>query len=568
MIFTAEGSIAAHLSVPGGPFELVRREGRKAFRRHPATLIELYSHALEHGAQTMTIAEGVATSFETVFGRAAALSRELAKRFGVARGTYVALAMANRVEWMIAFIAVTSVGGIAVLVNSRGAPDELRDAIERTGCRLAIMDAERAALLAETGMTQPCPRILLSGGEAFVRSGRDALFDMISQPDPAMQLTLAPIGPSDGAVVLFTSGTTGRPRGALQSHGALAHAVGLAGLMGAAADRCYEQEFRRMIAPPQSSNRSPTIIAGPLFHLGGIVPFLRCLYFGARMLLLGKWNPEAVLRMIEREGVARLGFVPTMLWDLLRSPQAGAANIGRILFISSGAAAISPALTREIAERMQVCMLGNTYGSTETAGYVASIWGREFLDNPTTCGRILPSVEVRLVDAFGQDVGPGEAGEVAVRSPCVMTEYVGDPDATADAIRDGWLHTGDIGEMNRDGLLNIVDRKKNMVISGGENIYCAEVERVLSEHDQVLEVLAYGMPDERLGERLSVTIVSRPNVAITEADIRSYVASRLAIYKVPREVHFRATAFARTASGKIDRLAFVQSVRLRDGQLD
>jgi long-chain acyl-CoA synthetase len=565
MIYTAEGSIAAQLTLPGEPFELVRRDGRTAFRNHPATLIDLYAHALGHGAQTMTIADGVATSFETVFGRAAALSRALGTRFGVGRGSYVALAMANRVEWMIAYIAVTAAGGIAVLVNSRGAPDELRDAIERTGCGLAILDAERAALLAESGMTRPCRQILLDGGEAFVRIGQDALFDAISRWDPAIPLAFAPVGPSDGATVLFTSGTTGRPRGALQSHGAAAHAVGLAGLMGVAADRCYEQEFGRTIPPARTSNVSPTIIAGPLFHLGGYVPFLRCLYFGARTLLLGKWNPEAMLRTIEREGVTRLGFVPTMLWDMLRSPEAGPGNIGQVLFVSSGAAAISPALTREIAERMPGCMLGNTYGSTETAGYVASIWGREFLDNPTACGRIQPSVEVRLVDASGQDVRPGEAGEVAVRSPCLMTEYVGDSEGTAETIRDGWLHTGDIGVMNGDRLLHIVDRKKNMVISGGENIYCAEVERVLSEHDQVLEVLAYGVPDERLGERLSVTIVRRPDVSISEADIRSYVASRLAIYKVPREVHFRTVAFARTASGKIDRLTFVQSVRSGGG---
>jgi len=560
MIYTSEDSVATALAGPGGPFQFESQNGSTVVRGHPRTLTEIYRRALGRGAEIMTIADGVPVSFETIFGRAAALSRVLALRFGVTHGTYVAIVMANRPEWMVSFIAITALGGIAVLVNSRGAPEELRDAIERTGCSLALIDAERAALLAQAVAAPAFPQIILAEGRQLVRNARDAVFEEVSMAASATELRLATVDPAAGAVVLFTSGTTGRSKGALQTHGSFAHAVALAGLTGAAADLHYKREFGRAIEPDRTSNHSPTIIAGPLFHLGGIIPFLRCLHFGARTILAGKWNPETVFRLIEREGVARLGFVPTMLWDLLRAPDAGPANIGRIRFISSGAAPISPALTREIIERMPDCMLGNTYGSTETAGYVASIWGRDFLDNPTSCGRVIPSVEVRLVNDDGTDAAPGTPGEVAVRSPCVMKEYVGDPQATAEALRDGWLRTGDIGTMNAARLLHIVDRKKNMVISGGENIYCAEIERVLSEHPQVLEVLAYGLPDDRLGERLAVTIVSAPGAAATEAEVKAYVAGRLAIYKVPREVHFRETPFARIASGKIDRLGFVRAV--------
>jgi long-chain acyl-CoA synthetase len=556
----SEDSITAELAAPGGPFELERRGSSTAVKGYPSTLIDLYHHALGHERAVMTIADGVPITFEAVFGRAAALASVLRGRFGVAHGTSVAIAMANRPEWMISFIAVTALGGVAVLINSRGAPEELRDAILRTGCALVLIDGERATLLAEAIAAPPWSQIVLAGGQGLVRGGRDMSFDDAAGSAPATELYLAEVESSDGAAVLFTSGTTGYPRGALQTHGALTHAVALAGLVGAAADVRYAREFGQAIEPERTSNRSPTIIAGPLFHLGGIIPFMRCLYFGVKTILLGKWNPETAFRLIEREGVARLGFVPTMLWDMLRSPEAGPDNIGRVRFISSGAAAISPALTREITRRMPGCMLGNTYGSTETAGYVASICGRDFLDRPTSCGRVVPSVEVRLLQDDGADAAPGEPGEVVVRSPCVMKEYVGDPEGTAAALQDGWLRTGDIAIMDDAGLLHIVDRKKNMVISGGENIYCAEVERVLSEHQNVLEVLAYGVPDNRLGERLAVTIVPTPDAGLTEAGAKAYVAKRLAVYKVPREIHFREAPFARTASGKIDRLGFVRSV--------
>ncbi|HLG88214.1 MAG TPA: class I adenylate-forming enzyme family protein [Alphaproteobacteria bacterium] len=558
MIYVSDDPVAARLTGAGGAYELTS-EGpeRKVVKGFPRTLTELYRHAARHGRSVMTICGGAPVTFDTMFGRAASLSQTLGRRYGVTRGSFVAVAMANGPEWMMSFIAITALGGIVVGVNSRGAPEELLSAIERTGCSLAILDVERATLLAQATSVPSFARIVVGEGDALIRQGRDMGFAEAS--DGVSELSLATVEPDDSALVLFTSGTTGYPKGALQSHGALAHAVALAGLAGTMTDLRYESEFGRSIERQRRSNHSPTIVAGPLFHLGGIIPFLRCMYFGARTLFSGKWNPENVFRIIEGEGVARLGFVPTMIWDLLRSPAAGPANIGQVLFISSGAAAISPALTREIAERMPQCMLGNTYGSTETAGYVSMICGREFLANPMSCGRIVPSVAVRLLDENGRDVPPSEPGEIAVRSPCVMKGYVGDPEATAASFHEGWFRTGDIGRMNADNLLHIVDRKKNMVISGGENIYCAEVERVLSEQDGVLEVLAYGVPDDRLGEKLAVTILPAPGARLTDEAVKSYVAARLAIYKVPRIVEFRDTPFARTPSGKLDRASFLRS---------
>jgi long-chain acyl-CoA synthetase len=559
MVYVSEDPLAAELTGPGGPYEFVSDgAGFEVVKGFPRTLPDIYRHAQLHGRSTMTISGGVRLSFEAIFARAASLSRTLSRHYGVRRGVFVAIAMGSGPEWMTSFIAITALGGIAVGVNSRGAPEELLSAIERTGSTLVLIDAPRAELLAQATTTLSFAQIVVGGSNALVRPGRDMRFAEACHKGGISELPLAAVEPADATLVLFTSGTTGYPKGAVQSHGALAHAVALAGLCGSMTDRRYESEFGRLIDREHRSNYSPTIIAGPLFHLGGIIPFLRCMYFGTKTLLSGKWNPETILQMIETEGVVRLGFVPTMIWDLLRSPAASPHSLGRILFISNGAASLSPVLIREIAERMPQCMLGNTYGSTETAGYVSTICGREFLANPMSCGRIVPTVALRLLDENGRDVVPGEPGEIAVRSPCVMKEYLGDPNATATTFHDGWYLTGDIGRMSKSHLLHIVDRKKNLVISGGENIYCAEVERVLSEQEGVLEVLAYGVPDDRLGEKLAVTILAEANARLTSEAIKSYVADRLAIYKVPRIVEFRDTPFARTPSGKLDRAAFLR----------
>jgi acyl-CoA synthetase (AMP-forming)/AMP-acid ligase II len=558
-VYTSHDAFAAALMREGAPFAPAS-DGRR-FATGPRTLADLLERAARHGDAVMTVDGDRRHSFAAVLGRAAALAETLSCEFAVSRGDRAALAVGNSVEWMIGFIAIAALGAVPILVNTRSAPDELRHALVSTGVAVTIIDGERLRLLQAAGPDLPCRRVVLSDDPADLRPGIDVAFgEAVATPAALRPVATAP---GDAGAVLFTSGTTGRPKGALLSQRALAHGVMLGNLLGAMNDAAFAADNRLAPGAAGSSIHSPTIIGGPLFHLGGVNPFLRCLYNGTPTILLRKWDAESVLALIAREGVRRIAMVPTMYWDLLRAPDPGGA-LGTIRFISSGAAPILPGLVDELRQRIPQLLLGNTYGSTETSGYVASSYGRDFLDHPTSCGHVLPTVEVRLVGDDGTDVAEGAPGEICVRSAAVMDGYLDDAAATADAFIDGgWFRTGDVGVMNAAGLLHIVDRKKNMIISGGENIYCAEVERVLAEHEAVREVVAFGRPDARLGERLAVTLFLTPGAGLDAAAVKAYVAARLAIYKVPRDVIFAAAPLPRTASGKLDRAAAVRDAQTR-----
>ena len=553
-IHSGNDPFAAALTADGAAFAYATAGASPLFAAGPRTLADILERAATHGDAVMTVDGDVRHSFSSVFGRAAALAATLGRHFGVTRGDRVALAIGNSVEWMIGFIGIAALGAVPVLVNTRSAPEELRHAIGLGGIAVAIIDGERLRLLREASPDVPCRMVVLTDDPACLRPGLDIAFAAAVEGEAVLR----PVGtaPEDGGAVLFTSGTTGHPKGALLSQRALAHGVMLGNLLGAMNDAAFAADNGLAPGAAGSSIRSPTIIGGPLFHLGGVNPFLRCLYNGTPTILLRKWDADSVLALIAREQVRRIAMVPTMYWDLLRAPDPAGA-LANIRFISSGAAPILPGLVSELRQRIPQLLLGNTYGSTETSGYVASSYGRDFLEHPTSCGHVLPTVEVRLIGDDGRDVADGGPGEICVRSAAVMDGYIDDPEATAVAFVDGWFRTGDIGVMNAAGLLHIVDRKKNMIISGGENIYCAEVERVLSEHAAVREVVAFGLPDPRLGERLAVSVFTVPGAAIDAAALKAYAAGRLAIYKVPREVIFAEQPLPRTASGKLDRAAVI-----------
>lgn len=559
-IHSGNDRFAATLTSGGAPYAYAAGSASPLFQRGPRTIADILDRAAGHGDAVMTVDGDVRHSFASVLGRSAALAATLARRFGVTRGDRVALAIGNSVEWMIGFIGIAALGAVPVLANTRSAPEELRHAIGLGGVAVAIVDGERLMALRDASPILPCRMIVLTDDASCLRPGLDMAFTAaIDRPAVLRPVATAP---EDGGAVLFTSGTTGHPKGALLSQRALAHGVMLGLLLGAMNDAAFAEDNGLSPDAAGSSIHSPTIIGGPLFHLGGVNPFLRCLYSGTPTLLIRKWDAESVLALIAREQVRRIAMVPTMYWDLLRAPDPAGA-LANIRFISSGAAPILPGLVAELRQRIPQLLLGNTYGSTETSGYVASSYGRDFLDHPTSCGHVLPTVDIRLIGDDGADVADGEPGEICVRSAAVMDGYLDDPDATAAAFIDGWFRTGDVGRMNDAGLLHIVDRKKNMIISGGENIYCAEVERVLSEHEAVREVVAFGLPDPRLGERLAVTLFAAPGADIDAAGIKAYAAGRLAIYKVPRDVILVDAPLPRTASGKLDRTAVAHDAQTR-----
>ncbi len=538
---------------PGKPYELTTVEvggyPQAVFSGAPRTLAGLYRQATQFGDRVMVVQDDVQLTYAKVFARAAALGAALQAQFGVGRGTHVAVVMANRAEWIVSVLAITAAGGIAALVNSRGVAEEIQRALVTAQCDLAICD-ERGS--EGVGTDWAGRRIVI---------GED--FETLSAPQAGLEFVPDELAPEDGGIILFTSGTTGFPKAALLSQGALAHSVSIAVVMGAVQDLRYEQENGVELAEERRSMATPAVILGPMFHLSGIMPIFRAISVGTTIHIMSKWNVDIACDMIERVGMSRLSFVPAMLWDMLRSPRATPELLGKVAYMANGAAALNPALLAEIRARMPHCLLSNTYGQTETTAWTCSISGTPYIDNPGSCGWPAPSIQVQVRRDDGSEAATGEAGELWVSSAGLMTCYVGDPAATAETLQDGWLASGDVGFVDAQGIFTIVDRKKNMVISGGENIYCAEVERVIADHPEVRDCIAYGLPDERLGERLAATVVVSAGSALTADDVKACCKARLAIYKVPRDVTITSEALTRTASGKVDRGTFLKAIRSR-----
>ena len=538
--------------------EVVTGHRQVVFAGVPRNLAGLYRQAMAHADRVMIVQDEHQLTYAQAFARAGSLSMALSEQYGVERGTTVAVVTANRAEWIIAVLAITSLGAVAALVNSRGVAEEMLRAISAVECQLAILDAHCADLIAAAEPDPAWPRIVIGAPEGRLRPGRDADFAVLSGEGG----TFDPVqcASNDGAVILFTSGTTGFPKGALLSHGAIAHSVSVACFMGALQDLRFERETETTLPETSRSMATPAVILGPMFHLSGIMPIFRALSLGTTIHIMTKWNVDIAIDMIERVGMSRLSFVPAMLWDLLRSPRATDEVLGKVAYMANGAAALNPSLLAEIRKRMPNCLLSNTYGQTETTAWTCSISGAAYLDNPDSCGWAAPTVQVSVRRDDGSECAIGEPGELWVSSAGLMNEYVGDAKATAEALQGGWLASGDIGFQDQAGIFRIVDRKKNMVISGGENIYCAEIERVVADCPGVRDCIAYGLPDERLGERLAVTVVVADGTKLSDDQVKQFCKAHLAIYKVPREVVVTTAALPRTASGKVDRGKFLRDL--------
>ena len=556
--------LAARLLGPGGTHELetVHTAGhsQQVFKGAPRNLAAMYRQAMAFGDRLMVVQDDHALTYDEAFARAAALATALRERFGVTQGTKVAVVMGNRIEWIVSVLAITAIGGVAALVNSRGVAEEMVRAMETAQCSLAILDAARDDIIMAGDPKPAWPRIVVGSPSIPLRDG-DARFADLTEPTGDIAFSPEPFDPEAPGIVLFTSGTTGFPKAALLSQGALAHSVALACFMGQVQDTRYEEETGKRLPAERRSMATPAVILGPMFHLSGIMPILRAISLGTTIHIMSKWSVDIAFDMIERVGMSRLSFVPAMLWDLLRSPRATPEMLGKVAYMANGAAALNPALLAQIRERMPDCLLSNTYGQTETTAWTCSISGQAYLDNPGSCGWAAPGVQACIRRDDGSAADLGEAGELWVSSAGLLTEYLGDPAATAEALQDGWLATGDVATVDANGIFTIVDRKKNMVISGGENIYCAEVERVLADHPAVRDCIAYGEPDERLGERLLAWVVVAPDASVGEDQLKAHCRAHLAIYKVPRGVTIATEALPRTASGKVDRGTFLRQIR-------
>ena len=529
---TRSDPIFDSLTAPGTLFEIGERGGMRQFANAPADLNLLIESARRHGDKTFLVEGERRVTFSQLFTLRDALVAELA----IERGDRVAICMRNRAEWMISFLATIRAGGIAALVNSRGAPAELRAAVEDVTPALVLADKERAELLREGGYTGD-----ILEAENFPASGPEL---------PAFE----PARADDPCTILFTSGTTGRVKGAVLTHRNLINGLMSVQMVGTMV--LYDAAQKHGIPVEQILANMPqpgALLVNPLFHISGLgASFLSPLCAGSKIVLMRRWDGAEATRTIEREKITMFSGVPTMMWDMLNGAKETGADLSSLTNLSTGGQALPVALLDEIRAACPGAVMGTGYGMTETSGSVAMAVGEDFIRNRASAGRVLSLVDMRIEDDDGNELPAGTPGEIVVRGPVVMQGYWQNKEATDKVLSsDGWLKTGDVGYVDEEGYIFIVDRKKDMVISGGENIYCAEVERAIGEMDGISECATFGIPDERLGELL-VAIV-RQDGDLTESDIISAVGEKLARYKAPATVIFSNEALPRNSVGKVDK---------------
>jgi long-chain acyl-CoA synthetase len=535
----------AWLTGPGAPFELVTVPvaGRptRVFRTAPPSLRALFDSARARSDATFLVYEDERRSFGDVMAEVDGLAAALAGRFGVRPGDRVAIAMRNYPEWVSSFAAITSIGAIAVCLNAWWTGDELAYGLEDSGSRVLIGDRERiersVPALARLGVRAIAVR---SPGELPEAAER---FESLLAPGARMPEVA--IAPDEDALILYTSGTTGRPKGAVSTHRAVLSALLAFGC-------------RAAIASAMRPSREPSphppcfILTVPLFHVTGLVPvMLSCFAAGLKLVMMYRWSPERALELIERERITNFVGVPTMSWDLLESPDFARRDTSSLQNVGGGGAPAPPELVHRIDRSFARGRPTIGYGMTETNAYGPQNSGDDYVQRPRSTGRVVPVMEIRVVDEQGRDVPAGEIGEICFRGANLFRGYWGNQKATAEAFLDGWLHSGDLGRLDAEGFLTIEDRKKDMVLRGGENVYSAEVEAALYEHPGVHEAAVFGVPHERLGEEVAAAVVAKSGVVLDAAELRAHVAERLAAFKVPTRWKIRAERLPRTATGKI-----------------
>jgi fatty-acyl-CoA synthase len=359
--------------------------------------------------------------------------------------------------------------------------------------------------------------------------------DAESADDPDVE-----ISSKDIAIQLYTSGTTGKPKGAMLSHANFFNLV----RTGSEADK------------PDWNKWTPddvSLVAMPVFHIGGSGWGILGLYHGAKGVIAREFDPARVLDFFEQAGITKLFMVPAAMQFVVRQPRARSVDFSRLKYMLYGASPIPAALLKECIEVFK-CGFVQMYGMTETTGTIVALPPEDHVEGSErmrSAGKALPGVELAILDADGKPLPPGEVGEIATRSGSNMAGYWNLPEATASTLReDGWLRTGDAGTMDKDGYLYIRDRIKDMIISGGENIYPAEVESALCDHPDIAEAAVIGIPDDKWGESVKAIVVMKPGKTVSAADIINFTRERIAGYKTPRSVDF-IEALPRNPSGKI-----------------
>lgn len=534
---------------PGTMFEITETEIRGSqtpiFALAPPNMRHVFAIAAAREDEFIVF-EDERWTMPQVLGLAGQIGHALTETWGVQKGDRVAIASRNYPEWIAAFVGIVSVGAVAVPLNAWWQTDELEFAIADSGSTLVFCDEERLGRVLAGSVPEGVRLVAWRSGDAELPAGVEdmtaALVDGATMPE-------IEIDPEDNLSILYTSGTTGRPKGAVSTHRAVINA--LLAFAARATVGAVMDGIDPTAAPDPDEPTTAFMLCVPLFHVTGLVPVMMGSFVsGARLIMTHRWDPDRALELIEREQVTNFVGVPTMSWDLLEAETFDQRDTSSLKSVGGGGAPMPPELVQRIEDNFSQGRPGLGYGMTETNAYGPQNAGDMFVENPTSTGKCVPVMKIRVTDVEGNELAEGETGEIWFKSPTLISEYWNRPEATAETIVDGWLRSGDIGHVE-DGFVYVSDRAKDMVLRGGENIYCNEVEAAIYEHPAVYEAAVYGVPHERLGEELACHIMTKPGSSIDAGELQQFLGERLAKFKVPTIVTVVQESLPRNASGKI-----------------
>ncbi len=541
------------LTAPGAKFEMeqlvVNGLPTRVWKNAPPSLRWLGEAARAHGERVFLIHEDERVTYEAHFRAVAALAAALVE-MGVGKGDRVALATRNLPEWPVVFFAATSIGAILVPLNAWWTGAELAYGLRDSGAKLLVFDGERYERVAPHLADLPAlERVLVTRGSGPIDDAT-ALEMLIGAPRdwaalPEAALPPAEIAPDDDATIFYTSGTTGNPKGALGTHRNLMTNILSSGFNSA---RVY---LRRGETPPEPTPRVLLTVI-PLFHVTACsATLMSAIATGSTMILMRRWDPVRAMEIIQRERVTMTGGVPTIAWQLIEHPDRHRYDLSSLESIAYGGAPSAPELVRRIWQEFGA-LPGNGWGMTETMATVTGLAGEDYLHRPTSAGAPVAVADLRIMDPDGaRELPTGEVGELWARGPMVVRGYWHKPEATAETFVDGWVRTGDLARVDDEGFCYIVDRAKDMVIRGGENIYSSEVENALYAHPAVTDAAVIGLPHRTLGEEPAAVVHLAPGMTTSEAELQAWVRARLAAFKVPVAIRFTRNTLPRNANGKI-----------------
>jgi long-chain acyl-CoA synthetase len=549
----------ALLTAPGAPFEIEEREIRgvrtRVWKNALPTLRELFLQARAFGDRTFLVYEDDRATFEG-FARAALAMAHALQAEGVRKGDRVAIAMRNLPEWPAAFYGAVLAGAIATPLNAWWTGPELEYALADSGARVAIVDAERLQRLAEH--LHNCPALVRVFASRLTEEVAHPLVRPLEEVTGAVNawgalpdrpLPQVALDPDDDATLFYTSGTTGKPKGALGTH---RNSMSTLMAYPYSAARTFVRRGEPVPRPDPNGPQKATLLSIPFFHTTGCQASLAsAMSRGTKIVMARRFDPEQAFQLIERERINSAGGVPTIAWQLIEHPARSKYDLSSLESMSYGGAPAPAELVRRLREVFPNSVPATGWGMTETSATFTHHQGEDYQNRPDSCGPPIAVCEMQIRGPDGRVLPPDTVGDLWVKGPNVVKGYWNKPDATAEAFVDGWLRTGDVARLDEEGFCTIVDRAKDMLIRGGENIYCIEVEDALYEHPAVMDVALVAIAHRTLGEEPGAVVCLCPGATASEEELRAHVAERLAAFKVPVRVLFQTEPLPRNPNGKI-----------------